>query len=233
MLATLSLIACSTPDAERLVVFAASSLANPLAELAVRWEAQNPRIELVQVFDGSNRLRTQLEHGAPAEVFISADALQMEMALEAGLVVDPVPLAGNLLVVAIAPGNPGGIEGLADLGRPGVKVAMAGPDVPVGRYARQALALASSDDLPARVEANILSQETSAGQVLARVRLGAADAGLVYASDAAGLDTLALHGVQALYTLALVPGASPAAAAWRESTLGAHEIFASHGFEVP
>jgi molybdate transport system substrate-binding protein len=134
-------------------------------------------------------LRTQLEQGARADVFASADQAQMDNAKRAGVIegADQV-FVKNKLVVIYPAANPGRISGLQDLARPGVRFVLTDPNVPIGAYARTALQQMSRDpqygaDFGSRVLANLRSEEANVRAVVTKVQLGEADAAIVYASD--------------------------------------------------
>ncbi len=175
-----------------LTVFAAVSLRQPLEEIARAFEAEHPDVDVVFNFAGSQRLRFQLEQGAEADVFVSADERQMEQAIDSRLVAgEPVAFAGNRLAVAVAEGNPASVAGLEDLASPGVRLVWADPSVPLGAYSRQmvaALAAEQGSDLAGRIEANVVSEEENAEAVVGKVELGEADAGIVYETDARRLE---------------------------------------------
>ena len=143
-------------------------------------------------FAGSQQLATQLEQGATADVFASADERWMTYAAEKDLLAEPARLfAHNRLAVIVPATNPARIGRLQDLARRGVKLVVAAEAVPVGAYTRQSLAkLAQAPDFPAdfdrRVLANVVSQEENVKAVVTKVQLGEADAGVVYVSDAIG-----------------------------------------------
>jgi len=171
------------------MVFAASSLVDAFRDVAAEFEAENPGVSVVLNFDGSQRLRTQLEHGAKADLFASADWQQMDILLGAGLVNNqPVNFTANHLVVVVYPGfkqNPT----LADLAEPGTKVLIAQGTVPVGVYSRTMLANLQADSaFPSgyadQVLANVVSEEANVRSVAQKVALGEADAGIVYQTDA-------------------------------------------------
>ena len=176
----------SQPDGE-VVVLAATSLTEPFVEMARLIRDVYPQLSIVYNFAGSQALRTQLEQGAAADVFASANTIQMQHASERGLIEgSPKVFVQNTLLIIVPRANPGGVSSLADLAKPGLKLALAGPQVPVGRYSREVLQAAQPDygtDFAARVLGNLVSEETSVKQVLVKVRLGEADAGIVYASD--------------------------------------------------
>jgi molybdate transport system substrate-binding protein len=176
-----------------LTVFAASSLTESFNEMATAFQAQHPDANVVFNFAGSQTLRTQLENGAQADIFASADQPNMDGIVAAGLNLGtPVLFATNLLTIITPTEGPGSdrVQTLAHLGEPGVKVVLAAPNVPVGRYARESLEKMNSDpdlgsDFSDRVLANVVSEEENVRLVAQKVVLGEADAGIVYQTDAA------------------------------------------------
>lgn len=160
---------------EPLVVFAAASLSEVFEALEGPYHMSDPAPVRFQ-FAASSTLVVQIEAGALADVVATADERTMQRLARARRVVDPQLFARGELVIAVEPGNPHGIRGLADLARPDLVVVLAAPEVPAGRYAREVLRRAGIAVTPRSLEANVSA-------VLARVMLGEADAGLVYASD--------------------------------------------------
>jgi molybdate transport system substrate-binding protein len=193
-LALLAILACSsgtTSDSRRseLVVFAAASLTDAFRDAALAFEVDNPEVRVILNFDGSQRLRTQLEFGAQADLFASADWRQMELLVEAGLNgTQPVNFTTNRLVVVVYSGfqqHPT----LAHLAAPGTRVVVAQETVPAGMYARTVLANLQADpefgpNYADQVMANVVSQDTNVRSVVQKVALGEADAGIVYQTDA-------------------------------------------------
>lgn len=178
--ALLALPACTGDEQASLTVLAATSLAEAFDVIARDFEAQHD-IEVRVGTAGSQQLATQVLEGAPADVFASADRVQMERVVDAGLAAGPPEvLAHDTLAIAVHPDGPA-VTSPADLARPGVDVVLAAPEVPVGRYARQAL-----DALGLAITPVTLA--SSARAVLSRVALGEADAGIVYASDLVSTD---------------------------------------------
>ncbi len=183
-----------TGSRRQVLVFAAASLTDVFAELARSFEAEQPGVELIFNFAGSQQLAQQLAQGAPADLFASADLMQMDAAIEAGRSSPDLlsPLATNSLIL-VAPGdNPAVIGGLSDLARPGVKIVLAAPEVPAGRYTDALFARAAANaelgpQFPGAVADNVVSFEQSVRAVLSKIRLGEADAGIVYTSDVATL----------------------------------------------
>ncbi|MCH8898765.1 MAG: molybdate ABC transporter substrate-binding protein [Chloroflexi bacterium] len=191
------LLSCSTTgDRERLTVFAAASLTQAFTEAAAAFEQQHPQYSVRLNFDGSQRLRVQLDHGARADVFASADERQMDLARESGLLAtEPVTFATNTLVVAVSTQSRATVHSLADLAGENVKLVMAHPEVPAGGYAKAVIESLSKDpdfgpQYSAQVLENVVSQEPNVRGVLQKVALGEADAGFVYASDVLSLDNI-------------------------------------------
>ncbi len=163
------------PDSGELIIFAAASLANAFPEIAEAFQEALPGVSVNFNFAGSQRLRTQLEFGARADVFASADENQMDLAQSSGLLSGrAVPFASNRLVVIVPKGSKGGaatrdgaVRELRDLGREGVKLALALPEVPAGGYARaviENLAVGSNSfgtSYAERVLANVVSLEAN------------------------------------------------------------------------
>lgn len=194
LLLVLLLSACGAkaaplPEARTLTVFAAASLTDAFGEIGQAFEAAHPGVTVTLNFANSQALRTQIEEGAPADVFASANTKEMEALVAAGLAAADAPqiFLTNKLVVILPADNPAALETLGDLARPGIKLVLAAEEVPVGKYARQALDLmnaAFGADFKEQVMANVVSNEDNVKQVVAKVQLGEADAGLVYTSDA-------------------------------------------------
>jgi molybdate transport system substrate-binding protein len=179
----------STPEPKTMNVFAAASLTDAFTEIGRNFEAANPGVTTTFNFAGSQALRTQIEEGAPADVFASANAKEMDTLVTDGLVTKDTPenFLTNKLVVVLPANNPAGLEKLEDLSKPGIKLVLAAEEVPVGKYARQALDSMNGQlgsDFKDKVLANVVSNEDNVKQVVSKVQLGEADAGIVYTSDA-------------------------------------------------
>ena len=157
-----------------LSVFAAASLTDAFTQLGSDFTAAHPDVRVSFNFAGSNDLVTQLQQGAPADVLATADEASMENA--DGLTGRPQSFATNKLVIATAPGDPERIAGLADLARADIKVVLAAPEVPAGKYAAAVLGEAG-------VTVEPVSLEVSVKGVVTKVSLGEADAGIVYVTD--------------------------------------------------
>jgi len=177
----------STPGT--LTVFAAVSLTDAFQELARGLERQHPGLRVQFNFAGSQQLAVQLEQGARADLFASADRRWMAYAEGRGLVAgEPQLFARNRLVVIVPRSNPARIGRLEDLTRRGIKLVVAAEAVPAGKYSREALQnLAGAPGFPPdyarRVLANVVSEEENVRSVVAKVQLGEADAGMAYRSD--------------------------------------------------
>ncbi len=171
-----------------LTIFAAASLKEAFTAIGKQFDAANGSTTRFS-FGGSDTLATQIVEGAPADVFASANQTQMKVVQDKGLIAStPAVFVRNRLVVIVPKGNPAHVYSLPDLGRPGLKLVLAAPAVPVGKYARAAFQVMASDaafgsDFLARIKANIVSNETDVKAVVAKVVLGEADAGVVYVTD--------------------------------------------------
>lgn len=173
-----------------LTVFTAASLIEAFADVGAHFEAQHPDVEIQFNFAGSQQLAQQLAHGAPADVFASANQRQMQAAIDAGRVDAGTErvFAHNRLVVIYPRDNPGGIRAIQDLSKPGLRLDLAAEAVPVGYYSMQFLEKASrptalGDRYREDVLENVVSYEENVRAVLSKVLLGEVDAGIVYASD--------------------------------------------------
>jgi molybdate transport system substrate-binding protein len=218
--------ATGQPVSGSITVFAAASLTDSFNEIAKSFEAEYPGVEVTFSFGGSPTLRTQLEQGARADVFASADQNQMNLALQNGAVASAGQVfVRNSLVVITPKDNPGKINALADLKKSGLKLVLATQEVPVGAYARQALTSMDKDaaygaGFSDAVLKNVVSLESNVKQVVAKVELGEADAGIVYGTDvtpsvAPKLATIAIpsqFNVIAEYPIALTKSPANAAA---------------------
>jgi len=196
----LAAAACSTwaeapapsrsPATVDLTVFGAASLSDVLAEVESTYEATVPGTTLTLSTDSSAALATQIEQGAPADVFLAADTTNPAKLVEAGFARgDAVVFARNELAIIVPKGNPGRIASPADLARDGVKVIAAGDEVPITRYAKRLVASLANDlayppYFAQRYAANVVSREDNVKAVAAKIALGEGDAGIVYATDA-------------------------------------------------
>ncbi len=177
------------PHTSTLHVFAAASLSDAFTEIGHHLEHQRPGLTVRLNFAGSQQLATQIEQGAAADVFASADERWMNYARERGLLSgEPAVFARNGLVVIVPKTNPARIRRLQDLARGGIKLVLGADAVPVGHYSRTVLRNLARDpafggDFATLVLRNVVSEEENVKSVAGKVRLGEADAGIVYRSD--------------------------------------------------
>jgi molybdate transport system substrate-binding protein len=190
---------CRGSENPRIVVYAASSLYDAFDELSVMFGSTNPFATRNTNYSGSQSLRIQLEQGAPADVFASANPEHMQALVDAGLASEAQVFAHNELVVIVPADNPAGIQSLSDLSR-ATRIVLGSQSVPAGRYARVLLRNASSrfgagfgDEVLRRV----VSQESNVRLVRAKVELGEADAALVYRTDAMGAERIRIVPIPA------------------------------------
>lgn len=183
----------NAPITHSITVFAASSLTEVFTQMKADIEAFVPGLGVNLNFGGSQQLRTQLEQGAEADLFASADTNQMSLAAGSGIVTgQQYAFAHNKLVIIVPKSNEANISKAEDLARSGLKIVIAGEEVPVGVYTRKFLEAASAD--PAfgagyeeAVLNNVVSEASNVKEVASSVQLGEADAGIVYATDARAL----------------------------------------------
>lgn len=173
-----------------LTVSAAASLTEAFSEIGKQFESANPGVTVTFNFAGSQELAQQIVQGAPVDVFASANTKQMTVVTDDQKIPANAPqtFAANRLVVVFPADNPGGLKSLADLAKPGLKLVLAGPEVPVGQYSLDFLDAADKSGqfeagFKAAVTANIVSYENNVRAVLSKVTLGEADGGIVYATD--------------------------------------------------
>lgn len=231
----------SAPDATAdgvsgtVTLYAAASLEAAFTELITDFEAANPSVTVEPpVYDGSSTLVTQLTEGAQADVFASADEANMDDLVAAGLnATEPQPFATNTLVIAVAPGNPLGIQDLTDL--EGLDYAVCAPEVPCGAAATRLFELDG-------VDLDAVSQEQNVTAVAERVASGEVDAGLVYATDVASrADTMeavvstGADEVVNVYPITTLTDASEAGAAFVDYVLSddGQAVLAEYGFGPP
>jgi molybdate transport system substrate-binding protein len=207
--------AAPTHSPQNLTVLAAASLTESFTEIGHAFEAQNPGVKVSFSFAGSQQLAQQLAQGVGADVFASANIKYMDAMLEAGRVKsgDAETFAKNRLVVIFPKYNPAAMKALKDLAKPGLKLDLADPSVPVGQYTLKFLDKAAKDSHfgPAFknvVLKNVVSYEDNVKAVVTKVALGEADAGVVYTTDvtpdvAAKITKLAIP--DALNTIATYP----------------------------
>jgi molybdate transport system substrate-binding protein len=232
-----------------LTIYGASSLTAVLAKVKTTYEAANPGTTLTISTDSSSALETQIEQGAPADVFLSADTANPQKLVDQGLAVGGITkFAGNLLTVIVPTGNPAGIQTPADLAKSGVKVIAAGDTVPITKYANQLVAnLAKQPGYPAdfvaKYNANIVSKQANVAAVVSQIALGEGDAAIVYVTDAKTSTNVvpiavpAAANVLATYSGVVIKASANASAAqaflaWFAGPSG-QAILASFGFLPP
>ena len=197
----------------KVTVFAAASLTESFTELGKRFEAAHPGTDVTFSFGPSPSLAQQITQGAPADVFASASAKNMQQVVDAKDAAAPATFAQNSMEIAVPPANPARIATLADLARPGVKVALCAAEVPCGTVARTVLANAKVALTPVTNEADVKA-------TLTKVKLGEVDAGIVYVTDvrAAGADVTGIEipddvNASTAYPIATLTGSRNAALA--------------------
>jgi len=189
LLLNISLIVSQSQSKMSVTIFAAASLTDAFESIAETYETLNPSVDLVFNFAGSSTLAAQLAQDAPADIFASANPMQMRVVHDAGRIDLPSrPFAYNQLIVILPIDNPANITQLADLTRSDTNLVIAAPDVPVRVYTDTVLhQLALADELPddfaEQVLSNVVSEEGNVRRVVAKIALGEADAGIVYTSD--------------------------------------------------
>jgi molybdate transport system substrate-binding protein len=218
-----------------LTVFAAASLTAAFTELGQQFTAANGGTKVTFNFAGSQALATQIQQGAPADVFASADLANMAKVED--LTGTPRNLASNRLEIVVEKGNPRGVEGLDDLAAGDLKVVLAAPEVPAGKYAAEVLAKAGVTVRP-------VSEEDNVKAVVTKVALGEADAGIVYRTDVTtggdkveGVEIPKEQNVLAAYPIATVEAtkAQDQAQAFVDLVLSAEgqRVLEQHGFLPP
>ena len=225
----------SSGSANEIKVFAAASLTAAFTELGQRYTSANGGTKVTFNFAGSQALATQIRQAAPADVFASADTTNMDKVKD--LVGTPQNFASNLLQIVVEKGNPKAVKGLDDLANPDLKVVLAAPDVPAGKYAAEALNTA-------KVTVKPVSEEDNVKAVVTKVSLGEADAGIVYVTDVTaggdkvqGVDIPKDQNVTATYPIATVKAdkAQDKAQAFMDLVLSdqGQQVLKQYGFLPP
>jgi molybdate transport system substrate-binding protein len=243
--AALALAACGGDDdsggssgaasSGELKVFAAASLTAAFTELGQQYTSANGGTKVTFNFAGSQALATQIQQSAPADLFASADIPNMDKVKD--LVGTSQNFASNQLQIVVEKGNPKGVKGLDDLANPDLKVVLAAPDVPAGKYAAQILGKANVTVKP-------VSEEDNVKAVVTKVSLGEADAGIVYVTDVTaggdkveGVDIPEAQNVTATYPIATVKAskAQDKAQAFMDLVLSAEgqQVLKEYGFLPP
>lgn len=185
--------AVKDPGKQQLTIYAAASLTEAFSDLAEQFEISHPDVEVAISFAGSQQIAQQLSQGAPGDLFVSANAKQMENVISAGRVMSgtDVEFIHNQLMIILPWDNPGNITGVRDLIKPGLQLILADKSVPAGDYSQKMLERANQQtvyghNFKENVLGNVVSYEENVRAVLTKIILGEADAGIVYVSDAAG-----------------------------------------------
>jgi molybdate transport system substrate-binding protein len=218
-------------------VFAASSLKEAFTRIAQQFEAANPGVKVTFSFAASSALSTQINSGAPADVFASASATTMQQVVDKGGASNPTNFVKNVMEIATPPSNPANVTSVDDLAKSTVKVALCQPQVPCGSTAQKVFTNAGITVTP-------VTQEPDVKSVLAKVTLGEVDAGVVYVTDVQAAGTT-VKGVQipanvnasTTYPIAALTKASNAAgaAAFVAFVLSpaGQSVLTAAGFESP
>ena len=241
----------AAPSAEpvELTIYGAASLKGALEAAKAAYETAYPGTTVTLSTGSSAALETQIEQGAPADVFLSADTTNPKKLVDAGLADGAaVTFAGNELTVIVPTDNPAGITSPKDLARSGVKVIAAGDEVPITKYATQLVDNLAKEagypaDFAAKYTANIASKEEDVKSVVAKIEIGEGDAGIVYVTDAKAstkvttIDVPPSANVPATYAGVVVKASKNAAAAkafldWFAGPDG-QAILSSFGFQPP
>ncbi len=229
----------------QLMIFAASSLTDGFAVCEAAFEAAHPGIDVVISTAGSQSLRLQIEQGADADVFASANPAHLDFLVEGQLVVESLPFVANALVIAIPDDNPASIASVEDL-RQAERLVIGAQEVPIGRYTREFLARAEEEiglGFSAAVLDGLVSEEGNVRLVAGKVQIGEADAAIVYRTDAASREGVSIVEIpesmspRAQYRIGVVSESTnpDLAAAWVTFvTIGPGlEILTSQGFLIP
>jgi molybdate transport system substrate-binding protein len=220
-----------------ITVFAAASLTGAFTDLGKRFEAANPGTKVTFSFGPSSGLATQITNGAPADVFASASAKNMDQVVAAKDASSPVTFANNVMEIAVPPGNPAKIATVADLANSRNKVVLCAADVPCGATALKVFQ-------NAKVTVKPVSEEVDVKSTLAKVELGEADAGVVYVTDVLaagdkvkGIEIPADVNASTSYPIAPLTGSKNAAlaTAFCDYIVSAdgRQVLTAAGFEKP
>ena len=216
-----SSVTSSGSGSTRLTVFAAASLNKVFPQIAAAFQKSDPGVRFTFNLAGTDTLRTQIEQGAPADVFAGASAKYGDELSGKGLIDTPQVFATNKLVLVVPAANPAHITSLQDLTKPGVKLVVGDSTVPIGAYTRNVLANLDTlygSGYSKKVLKNVVSEALDVTSILTSVSLGEADAGFVYVTDARSasgkvrsIDLPPQAQAVASYPIAVVEGAGNAA----------------------
>ena len=228
-------------------VFAAASLTDAFGELGKTFEKQNPGVKVRTTFAGSSTVLAQIQQGAPADVFASADEAKMNEAEKSGLISGkPKVFVENREVIVVPKDNPANIKNLRQLSKPGIKLVLAEDGVPAAEYAKAILGKANSEygsGFKKKVLSNVVSRESDVRAAVNRVAVGDADATFGYASDVTPdirdkVEVIEIPknlNVTATYPIAVLKRSSekPLARKWVDllTSKEGQRVFAKWGFE--
>ncbi len=246
----MNLIYSSTADksSPAVTVFAASSLTDSFTAIGDLFMANNSGYDIVFNFAGTSTLNAQLLHGANADIFAAASESQIKVAYDNGFIDDYTVFAKNKLVL-ITPYDNNKIGKIEDIGNEGVSLVLSSEVVPSGNYSKKTLLMMEESGLYGegfydRVIENVVSEEINVRQVVAKILLNEADAGLVYITDVTDTNKDRINVIhipdiympEILYPMAVVTGGSgkSAASKFMEFVLSdsGQELFLKHGFET-
>jgi molybdate transport system substrate-binding protein len=208
-----------------LTIYGAASLKGVLDKVKAAYVTANPGTTLTISTDSSATLETQIEQGAPADVFLSADTTNPKKLVDKGFAAGAaITFAGNKLTIIVPTTNPAGINAPSDLAKTCVKVIAAGDAVPITKYAALLVANLANErgypaDFAAKYMANVASKEDNVKAIVAKIELGEGDAGIVYVTDAKAstrvttVDVPDTANVPATYAGVVAKGSKNAAAA--------------------
>ncbi len=250
LLAPIGGIIAQDSERQSLTVFAATSLTDVFESLRAAFIEANSDVDILLNFSSSSTLAAQLIQGAPADIFASANELQLDLVIDSDLIAaDTVDIFAHNQLLLIAPAdNPAAIESVRDLTKDSVLLVLAAVGTPIRAYTDAMLASHSDDygeDFVDQVMRNLVSEESNVRQVVTRIALGEADAGIVYQSDAIGdvaeqlrsFEIKPAHNQLASYPIAPLAASANSALAQRFITFvlspEAQPIFAEYGFCSP
>ena len=244
--ATLFAVSCGSSgpsggqSTTELRVYAASSLTAAFTQIGSDFEELHPGVDMSFTFGSSTDLADRIAGGETAAVFASASTGAMDTVATGPGVTDRADLATNHLAIITPPDNPLNVVSLDSLTSP-MSLVIGAEGTPIGDYTRQMLA---AQGLEHAVLTNVISNEPDDASIVAKVEGGEVDAGIVYSSDipiTAGkvhvIEIPPRINITAIYQIAVVQGAEPAAEAraFVAYVLGKHGqvVLDSHGFEPP
>jgi molybdate transport system substrate-binding protein len=220
-----------------ITVFAAASLTGAFTQLGKQFEAAHPGVKVTFSFGPSSGLATQINAGAPADVFAAASTKNMKAVVGAGYAADPQDFARNVMEVAVPPANPGHVTSVSGLAKSSVKVALCQPQVPCGVTAAKVFRNGKITVKPVTLEPDVKA-------VLAKVELGSVDAGMVYVTDVLaagskvkGIKIPASIEASTTYPIAVISKSSRRSTAQQFVAYvlspAGHSVLSAAGFEKP